>query len=199
MSLSLQIETAIAVCETPCSETELSDCEKERFLNLGSAARKLSWLRGRAALKQLLQYYGEKKDTSRVVFPNPNYSLTHSGRYAIAAGCKNPNQGIGIDYEVDRYPRNEAMRFFLTSDEMDSINNLSESSKKNHLLRLWTVKEALFKSNLENSNTWYTEYVLKNPLDIVGEAFWPVSDKQFRYASVKTEKGYISMAIHKGL
>lgn len=125
--------------------------------------------------------------------------MTHSGRYAIAAGCKNTNQGIGIDYEVGRYPRNEAARFFLTSDEMDSLNNLDESSKKSHLLRLWTVKEALFKSNPENGNTWYTEYILKNPLAAAGEAFCPVSDKHFRYASIKTEKSYISLAIHKGL
>jgi phosphopantetheinyl transferase len=149
----------------------LSPVERERFLVLENTPRAKSWLLGRAALRALCSELDTCDDIDVLTFPNPRFSLTHSSDVALAvaepSGCLD---GIGIDLEVDARIRPAAARFFLTGDEQSWLRSLKSERWPLHLLRLWCIKEAVFKA--DPGNAWQTlaDYELASPGDARGEA-----------------------------
>ena len=74
-------------------------------------------------------------------YPNINYSLSHSGDYAI---CAFSDYKIGIDIEkTDGYNLKIAKRFF-TDREYNHIVNAKDS--KEEFFRLWVLKESFIKA-----------------------------------------------------
>jgi phosphopantetheinyl transferase len=151
----------------------------------------VSWLRGRAALKRLLAEHGPQTDTSTIVFPHRRLSLTHSGDYAVAMAVEAPGQaGVGVDIELDREPRSSMARFFLSDAERETDWSLAD------LLRLWTVKEALFKADPGNAGHSLTDYNMTDCKSHVGTAsVRHDSTLWMRYASVPLDGGFLSAAI----
>jgi phosphopantetheinyl transferase len=160
LGIGLRIAIADRAIESAC----LTPGEQAQFARLRTEARRAAWQTGRAALKRLRLRCGEDGDTSGLVFPNPRYSITHSGGYAVAAGAVAAGlAGIGIDFEILRPVDPRAGRFFLTARESAWVQGLPEEHRAAALLRLWTIKEALFKSDAENRHTGLADYGLAEP------------------------------------
>lgn len=194
----LGISLKIAASGRSVDLRQLSPREQVRYRALEALPRRESWLKGRSALKRLLLRLGEGDDTAEVRFPHPRFSLTHSGRYAVAIGTDSDRLGgIGVDLEVGRSPHPDSARFFLTPEECDWISCQKESDRPGHLLRLWTAKEALFKADPKNNETGLPDYRMKNPGAWRGTAFVRhVREIEMRYASSPCGEGWISIAIY---
>lgn len=176
----------------------LSLGEQARYETLKESPRCESWLKGRAALKQLLADFGWGEDTSEVAFPNARFSLTHSGAFALAVGTSSESvDGIGIDFEIDRQPHPESPRFFLTQAERAWLLGQHPSDRPSRLVRLWTVKEALFKADPKNEQALLSDYQIENPGAWRGRAFINHGQKtEILYSSFHCEGGWISMAVY---
>ncbi len=195
----LGIQLIITISEDALDHRQLSAGEMERFAELKTTPRRRCWLRGRQALKRLLVRMGESDDTSCIRFPHRRLSLTHAASYAVAAGTGPASTlaGIGVDLELDRAPHPRSARFFLTAMEQEWIGDLPDNSQGLQLLRLWTVKEALFKSDPDNSNRMLYDYAVDVPGAQIGNARRVGNDTvQIRYLSVETERGFLTVAVH---
>jgi len=192
---SLGFDLRLAVAARPLPAGRLSIRERSRAALFATAARRIEWLTGRAALKRLLSELGRKADTAEMAFPNAGCSLTHSGGIAVAAGASGwIPRGIGIDLEFDRPVSSLEARFFLRAEEWSRIRR-SESIAE-ELLRLWTVKEALYKADLDNEKRVLADYLLPDPSRCHGRAaLAPGGSAQFRYASFRVPGGYFSIAV----
>jgi acyl carrier protein len=103
-------------------------------------------------------------------FPHPRASVTHTERAGAAAVLvSGPASGVGVDLEHDR-PVSPAMtRFYLRDDEPPGDP-----------LRLWTVKEAMFKADPGNATRLLRDY--------------RVSDPAYQHTSVRYRGGWLSVA-----
>lgn len=166
-------------------------------LDLVATARRESWLKGRAALKRLLAALGEDEDTSAISFPNRRLSLTHAAGYAVAVAAVAPRlTGVGVDLETERAPHPESARFFLTHREREWLAQAEACARPMHLLRLWTVKEALFKSDPDNQRRGLLDYALEDPEKVTGDGCaLEDGSLRIRYATLQLERGFLSIAV----
>ena len=195
----LGVPVIITISEDAMDHRQLSAGEMQRFTELKTTPRRRSWLRGRHALKRLLVRMGESDDTSSISFPHSRFSLTHAASYALAAGAHAACTiaGIGVDLELDRFPHPRSARFFLSPAEQEWVHGLPEATQTTQLLRLWTVKEALFKSDPENLNTMLYDYCLDAPEAQSGSARRLGNETvRIRYLSVATERGFLTVAVY---
>lgn len=125
-------------------------------------------------------------DTTMIRMPSPSYSLTHSDHIAIAISSTNTKYGIGIDIEGGRPIREATSKFFLTDSEKQSLLNLDY----NTLLRLWTAKESLFKSDLQNKDMTILKYETHDPTAHTGTAIRIDNNREFKYASIQLDDQY---------
>jgi phosphopantetheinyl transferase (holo-ACP synthase) len=185
------------VADMALTMADLSKAERAQFGNINPVKQGF-WLRGRSALKKLLRAIGEEDDTSNIRFPNAKFSLSHSGDYAIAAaGCD--HCGVGIDFELNRSERNytRAAKFFLSQAELSWLGTLQPPAQERESLRLWNVKEAIFKADLGNAGKLLPDYSLENPDTYtagkqtikVGAGF-----KLMSYSSIDVGCGFFSIA-----
>lgn len=144
---------------------------------LPAGPRRQDWLLGRAALKA----HGIG-DTSTVVFPNRGLSLTHSAGVAVAARCDGDQAGVGVDLEAWRTIDPRSARFFLGPDEQGD------------LLRLWTVKEALFKATPANAGAVLVDYRVEDPCSLEGTA-QDRHGRMFEYLSRRRPEGWLTIAV----
>lgn len=163
-------------------------------------SQKESYLRSRAALKSILMQLDANEDTTLLEFPHKQFSLTHSGRMAVAAGMRAGNQtGIGVDYEIRRPTKPAMGRFFMTKKEQSWLTALPIESQPQEVLRLWTIKEALFKADPDNRNMVLSDYAVLEPGESAGLAVtFGNETRKMRYFSIKLEneeEGYLSLAI----
>jgi hypothetical protein len=178
----------------PLTEEGLSAGERDELARLTAPSRRESWLRGRAALKRLAAVMGADPDTSTLRFPNPRLSLTHSETWAVAIGLDSPKlHGIGVDLELKSAPKPEAARRFLNPSELVWLRRMDEGDHPRLLHRLWTVKEALFKADPENSGRTVREYALADPGFVAGRA--RRGTRLFHYASFEVPDGFLSVAV----
>jgi len=192
-SLELGIPLQLAVTSSPATVCDLSPAERTALGEITTRQRALSWLRGRAALKVLLGELGDT-DTARIRFPNPRYSLTHSGEVAVAAACRSGDTvGLGIDLEWDRPAPNAAARFYLTAAEARWVASQPEAVRGRELLRLWTIKEALFKADPCNDQTVLSDYAPGRPQDHGG--ICETATVELRYLCVRLCGGFMSVAV----
>ena len=189
----LAIQAEFRICNLPWPETALSEGERVRLQSFTHFGRRLDWLRGRAALKGLLGKWGQSEDTAELQFPNSRLSVSHSGGLAIAGGILS-GSGFGLDYEAGRQMRPETARFFLSAEEQRN----AALNSPNQLLRLWTVKEALFKADLSNAGKGLRNYRVMNLSAMSGKAFGSENTgtgTEFVYASWKWETGFLTVAV----
>ena len=118
---------------------------------LAGSERRRQWLTSRHALRVLLGLLGMPRDAATCSFPHPRLSLTHADEGAIAAGSiwARPT-GLGVDLEPDRPVDPRTTRFFLDDAERAWLARMPEADRAAEQLRLWTVKEAVFKADLAN-------------------------------------------------
>lgn len=185
----LGIPVAVAVSAEEAGGDTLSPGERARLAELKSEKRRRGWLLGRAALKRLLAGLGENGDTSRIVFPTPRFSLTHSGHIAIAAAIPpGAAHGFGVDLELHRAMKPGIEKFFLPEEERRAVD-------PSMLLRLWTAKEALYKATPFNEEIRMSELLLCDPRARKGDA--SIRNRpswNFRYVSIEADEGFFSAA-----
>ncbi|MGH3714904.1 MAG: AMP-binding protein [Micromonosporaceae bacterium] len=134
----------------PLATDELTAGEARAYRTLPPGPRRRSWLTARRALRSALAACRLPGDTSRHRMPSRVVSLSHSAEYAVAAvliGAGPPVLGVGVDLELDRAPGPRTIPFFLTDAEREWTASLPATEQPAELLRLWTVKEALFKAD----------------------------------------------------
>lgn len=173
MGLDLKLSLAMQ----PAEKSTLSSCELDRLTGLKLEQRKQSWLVGRNALKSLCNSMNLSTDTSLLSMPHPHISLTHSGKIAVAIGCRNEASGIGIDLELVERPGQEAARLFLTMSEMQQLESVPEHEKPWLMQKLWCIKEAAFKANPDNHSSHVFDYEIENIFSHNGDVVW-ISDEE---------------------
>jgi hypothetical protein len=100
--------------------------------------------------------------------------------------------GVGIDVEVDRIVRSAAARFYLTDAEQATATRID-------LLRLWTVKEALFKADPGNRGRPLTAYRLDGTAALAGAGHAAHdAGQRMRYATVPLPGGFLTAAVSFG-
>ena len=198
VAASLTVPVKITISDQLLTLTQLTPAERIHFGELESGPRRDPWLKGRWALKQLLRRLGEDEDTAKISFPNPRFSLTHSGNLAVAIGTPSKELlGIGVDLEVRHVSSFESARFFLTPKELMKLQRKEPTELFRQLHRLWTIKEALFKSDSENHSMSFVDYSLEDLESSQGRAF-VVRDEQvmeLQYVSLELGIGFLSVAI----
>lgn len=184
LSAQFQRPVVVVVTSEPLAIDDLTSAELHYFaVHVENTPREQSWLRARNALRQVLKVCEDPSDTTQVTFPNARYSITHHGDWALAIGLLSPPfLGIGIDYQAGKPPSDKALRIYLTPEEQA---NCPDESR----LRLWTVKEALFKADANNTQTRFVDYPLTDVSALSGQV------GSFRYASVEDLDGWITVAI----
>lgn len=193
----LGVRLFVVVTDQALDHRRLTVEEATQFKELKTTPRRRSWLKGRYALKRLLVRMGEPDDTSTICFPSNRVSLSHSASYAVAAGA-GPGElsGIGVDLELDRIPDLRSARFFLCQSEQSWLEGLPHYCRPVQLLRLWTVKEAVFKADPENHARMPYEYVVTEPSAKAGKAFHPGrGTRAIRYLSIEMERGFLTLAV----
>ena len=189
---------------------DLSAAERVRMNAFRHTERRQDWLRGRRALHALMRRLDLSPDTSKLEFPHPAISLTHAGDLAIAAGVTSVTRvtgvtgvtamtgvaGVGVDYEQWREVHPRMARWFLSAHEQAWLKRVSPNRLANEILRLWTIKEALFKSCPQNAKLVLADIHMPNPERTTGEALIPASKSLcFRYTSLVLESGVLSLAL----
>lgn len=97
--------------------------------------------------------------------------------------------GIGIDYEPWRETADlRTSRFFLRPSEQAYVTD------SRCLLRLWTVKEALFKATPDNGDATLLEYEIADPGTSSGWARGPRAE-QIRYVCLDLDSGPLVVAV----
>lgn len=146
---------------------------------------------GRRALRRVLAGLGDPTDPATVRFPHPRLSLTHSGGVALAVGTlDHTGAGVGIDLEPVAPVNPRAARLFLTGAEQAWWRTAAEPDA---LLRLWTVKEAVFKADLGNDGRILADYELSRPAGWTGHASRGAT--RFRYRSARLSGFMVSLAV----
>jgi 4'-phosphopantetheinyl transferase EntD len=191
---ALDLEVCVSVVRAPLDAEMLSSEETTQLARLVHAPRRAVWLLGRAALRDLLAQLDLPEDTSGIAFPHPRLSLSHSEGCAIAIGTRDERvNGLGVDLELRDGPRPASMRFFLATSEREWVQASPERGDR--LLRLWTIKEALYKSFARNRDTSFRDYVLADPAADAGHAELATAHRaQFSYASFALDGGFLSVA-----
>jgi len=163
MTKFLSAPLVIVRSDTPYAATELNQAESRHLAEFRHEQRRLDWLRGRSALKQLLATLNCDDDTTALCFPNRRVSLTHAGGSAYAVGTSPGYAGIGIDYEPLRNINTRIARWFLNADEMAWLMDEPRQAHCEEVIRLWTIKEAAFKAHPDNDGLVLTKLAIANP------------------------------------
>lgn len=177
----LGVEARLAFATTPATPDELSPGERAQ---LPGGLRREDWLLGRAALKRLLG----GGDTSHLRFPSRSLSLSHAGGLAVVAQVEGGQAGVGVDYEPWRVVDARTARFFLHPHERERAPGDAD------LLRLWTVKEALWKATPQNQGATLLDYDAADAAEATGAAV-DRRGQVFRYASRSADGGWLTVAV----
>ena len=169
--------------------TDPWDGSSPRLERLSHPSRILAYRRGRAALASVLNRLRREDDPGTLTFPHDEFSISHTGAHAVALACPG-GKGVGVDLEqVGRRVPVKGMRLYLTEAE----RSLHEACDDEIRLRLWTVKEALFKAHPTNERLTLSQFVLDDARAWLGTASG--AGERFRYGSWACEVGWLAIAI----
>lgn len=194
----------VAVVPTGDMTTDLTSRDVARYRRLASPERRRAWLAGRIAIKAARRQLGLCANASAMRFPDPSTSLTHVSGFAVAVAVpEGALRGVGVDLEIPRVTTPRIERFFLTKRERAALARRPAYLHGDDRVRLWTVKEAVFKACPENHSLPLTSFEVENPADHRGLATCrfaaptdhPFTDKMIGYASSWTPIGCISLAM----
>ncbi len=150
---------------------------------------------GRNALLSVSKRLGLSLDIDALRFPHPHFSLSHSGGTGAAIAWTGTDNfaGIGIDIERKREIDPRSARFFLREEERFDLKH-----SQDNLLRLWTVKEALFKADPDNRDQGVRDYIVDSAHRMLGKARHIKTGRTFLYQSERTEFGFLTVALAQG-
>lgn len=204
VSTVLGVRLRLAAADAPIPPSALTAVGRARWHALRARPGRRDWLLGRAALRELVGVLGVGEDPSALAFPHPRLSLTHAGGLALAVGVEAPGPGpdghvvgVGIDFEPARSSVDPRLdRFFLDGVEQAWVDGLGEPEASAARLRLWTVKEALFKANPVNAGTVLAAYRPPSPAARHGPAAGPCPPATaLAYAAVDLAAGSLAVAV----
>lgn len=179
------------VCKAPISI---------RFLPVGIEAaaqpqRLLERKSARLALAEVLVELGESpRDVENLKFPQRCLSISHSTGVAVACGVaeRSAVRGLGIDVERARTVSARLGRFFLRDEEARTLGAVPNEE----VLRLWTVKEAIFKADPQNKDRVLRHYRVQDLSQRSGRAAHVDSGVGFYFTSVPlTNGGWLTVAV----
>ena len=198
-SVAEHLETPMIVVRSDgdVETTRLNRAEHERMAEFRHQRRRRDWLLGRNALKQLLTALDRGDDTMAVTFPDRQVSLTHGGDTAFAAGTTATSFGIGIDYEPLRKVDIRIARWFLNEAETDWLNEQPKCDRSTQLVRLWTIKEAAFKSYPDNAGMTLKEFSIIDAPGAVTSVVAAGYGTCIQATCRACEAGYLSIAIFR--
>jgi phosphopantetheinyl transferase (holo-ACP synthase) len=151
---NLGVNLLVSIRNEPISETFLTSGEQLLFSQFTHPAKRRTWLVGRAALKQILLRMGLSPDTSQIEFPHSRISLSHSGDHAVAIASPDRSVlGLGVDLETASGINPKSARFFMSATESQAL-----AEQQSKLVEVWTVKEAIFKSDIDNQHRLLSDY-----------------------------------------
>ena len=166
---------------------------------LAGSERRRQWLTSRHALRVLLGLLGMPRDAATCSFPHPRLSLTHADEGAIAAGSIGARPtGLGVDLEPDRPVDPRTTRFFLDDAERAWLARMPEADRAAEQLRLWTVKEAVFKADLANRDAMLGDYATELPGALAGRARRRSTGELFGFTSGRFRGAHMSVAAAHG-
>lgn len=181
----------LASARVPLAEDCLDSTDRQRLASFTTIERKNQWLRGRKALSAITAKLDIGIPLSALNLPCPGISLTHNGKISIAAGIGTA-QGIGIDFESWHQIETAMLRWFLTAAEQHQLAVPSNFTR----LRLWTIKEALFKASSENQGLLLTDFEIDEVAQMTGGARnCTRANSRLRYTSFMLRQGLLSIAI----
>lgn len=200
-SSTLNCQLALCISNSLAPLSSLSTNEKLALAEMKHERRRDSWLKGRLALKSLISRFATefdalRSDTTQLQVPHPNLSLTHCDEFAVAVACLE-SRGLGVDIEGGREIKEATTKFFLSKTENGLLNGTDIEKRQDDLLRLWTVKESLFKSDLYNKEKTMLKYQVADPNRYSGSAQNDES-RQFHYSSLKFGKYWLTVAVANG-
>jgi len=193
----LKIPMIVVRSDGDIESTRLNRAEHDRLAELRHERRRRDWLLGRNALKQVLTALDRGDDTTAVTFPDRQVSLTHGGDTAFAVGTSAASLGIGIDYEPLRKIDTRIARWFLNEPETSWLNEQPECDRVAQLVRLWTIKEAAFKSCPDNAGMTFKEFSIIDAAGAVTTVIAAGHGACIRVASRGCAPGYLSIAIFR--
>jgi len=192
-------QPSVLVCSVGCPSVDiLSAREKSAYANLRGGQRRRDWLNGRAALKRLLKFLGEDEDTSALVFPHPRISLSHAGAIAVALGTDANAAGFGVDYEPIRAVKPGLTRWFLVPHERAWLARQPTCRRDEAIVRLWTIKEAAYKSHPHNAALSLSELSIERPGATSGIVLLAASGERIRYITRPFARGFVTGASYLG-
>lgn len=163
-------------------------------------ARRESWLRARAALKALLAELGQDPDTAKIAFPNSRVSISHTGEFAVAvARTDDDATGIGVDLETNRTLKEGVEKFFLSDAERAWLKSCPEQEYDSEKIRLWTVKESVYKSDCLTQDGVFKNYLIENPAELNGAIKHKAGQKSFRYTCCRLSNFWLTVSVAEGL
>lgn len=146
-------------------------------------------------MKQVLATVGRDTDTSLIEFPHRQLSLTHAGESAFSIADTSGSAGVGIDYEPLRPVNPKITRLFLNAAEQRWLQRCPESEVQQQIVRLWTVKEAAFKSYPSNAGRVLADFSIVDPGSRISEVTVEPAGWRIRVACERYDEGYLSVAI----
>lgn len=115
--------------------------------------RRASWLAGRFAIRfaavRLGVHLRSVPSTNRGAPELPRRivgSIAHKTKLAVALVDKAKGQSVGVDLEELDPPREKVAKLVLRSDELEQLSQASPTERWNEIIRIFSVKEAIFKA-----------------------------------------------------
>jgi 4'-phosphopantetheinyl transferase EntD len=175
--------------------TALSTAERIFLDRFEFEQRRRDWLCGRNALKKILAKLGRRDDTGALRFPHRQLSLSHDDGISYAAGTRAESRGLGIDYEPLRTVNAGVARWFLGDGEVDWLSSQPSCARARHIIRLWTIKEAAFKSHPRNHAMSLGDFEILEPAEQSVHAVTTAAGADIRVVCRKFSRGYLSIAV----
>jgi acyl carrier protein/4'-phosphopantetheinyl transferase EntD len=195
----MRVPVLVVWTDQPAPVGPLTALECAQMSVLAGSERRRQWLMSRHALRVLLGLLGLPRDTAARGFPHPRLSLAHADCGAIAAGSVRPRSaGLGVDLEPDRPVDPRTARFFLDDAEQAWLARMPRADRAAERLRLWTVKEAVFKADLANRDAMLSDYTTQPPGARAGQARRRGTGQLFGFTSARFQGAHLSVAAARG-
>ena len=145
-------------------------------------------------LQTNLKKIGVKVNVGEIRFPHPQLSLSHTEGCTISLFTRSLYWGVGIDVEsTERIISDKAVGGYLNTEELDRLGVISPSNR----LRLWVIKEAVFKADNANKGRTLRNYSLPH-LGDNGNALSKWDNATFKYSCCQWGKFIVAAAVKIG-